>query len=239
MNMSELPENTKAQPKAGHGTMTSYVIGFILSLVFTAIPYYLVVNKIMTGNALVATILTFAVLQMAVQIFFFLHLGRGPKPLYNVVFFVSTVGIILVVVLGSIFIMDHLNYNMMMTPKATTTKLAQDEGIAQVGGAKTGACADIGTNYQIVIQKGKVNPLRVDAHQCDSLTFINQDSAVHEITFGSYPQHEDYGGETGLAVRNGHPKTITLNQLGTQAYYDHDHPATAGYFVVTKSQGAY
>jgi cytochrome o ubiquinol oxidase operon protein cyoD len=231
-------ESNKTTPSKEHRTMTSYVVGFILSLVFTAIPYYLVVNKTVTGNTLLATILTFAVLQMAVQIFFFLHLGRGPKPLYNVVFFASTVGIIMVVVLGSIFIMDHLNYNM-TTPKATTTKLAQDEGISQVGGEKTGACADIGTNYQIVITNGKASPLRTEAHLCDSLTFINQGSTVPEITFGSYPKVADYGGENGLAVRNGHPKTITLNQLGTYQFYDRTHPATAGYFVVTKNDGAY
>jgi len=239
MSMSELTENTKAQPKAGHGTMTSYVIGFILSLVFTAIPYYLVVNKIMTGSALVATILTFAVLQMGVQIFFFLHLGRGPKPLYNVAFFVSTVGIILVVVLGSIFIMDHLNYNMMMTPKSTTTKLAQDEGISQVGGQNTGACANIGANHQITILNGKVTPLHTEAYLCDSLTFINQDSIVRQIAFGAYPHSEDYGGETELTVRNGHPKTITLNQLGTHLFYDRLQPGAAGYFNVTKSGRAY
>jgi cytochrome o ubiquinol oxidase operon protein cyoD len=238
MSMNELSDNTPTQPKAEHGTLASYVIGFILSLVFTAIPYYLVVNKTVTGNVLLATILAFAVLQMAVQIFFFLHLGRGPKPLYNVAFFVSTVGIILVVVLGSMFIMDHLSYNMMAS-KATTTKLAQDEGISQVGGEKTGACADIGVNYQLVIRNGLASPLRTEAHLCDSLTFINQDSAVHEIVFGSYPHSEDYGGETGLNVRNGHPKTITLNQLGTHSYYDHLHPTTAGYFVVTQNSGAY
>jgi cytochrome o ubiquinol oxidase operon protein cyoD len=236
--MSKLSDNIPTQPKAEHGTLAAYIIGFILSLVFTAIPYYLVVTKTITGNTLLATILTFAVLQMAVQIFFFLHLGRGPKPLYNVAFFVSTVGIILVVVLGSIFIMDHLSYNM-MAPKATTTKLAQDEGISQVGGEKTGACADIGVNYQIIIQNGKVSPLRTGAHLCDSLTFINRDSAVHEIVFGSYPRSEDYGGETVLAVRPGRTKTITLNQLGTHAYYDQAHPAAAGYFIVTKNNGAY
>jgi cytochrome o ubiquinol oxidase operon protein cyoD len=230
--MSKLSPNTPLQPKAEHGTTVSYVIGFLLSLVFTAIPYYLVVNKTVTGNSLLATILGFAVLQMAVQIFFFLHLGRGPKPLYNVAFFISTVGIILVVVVGSIFIMDHLSYNM-ETPKATTTKLAQDEGISQVGGEKTGACAYIGANHQVIILKGQAAPLRTEARLCDSLTFINQDDIVHSIMFGSSTYQETYGGETGVIVRRGHPKTITLNQLGSHLFHEQQ-PGTAGYFVVTK-----
>jgi cytochrome o ubiquinol oxidase operon protein cyoD len=231
--MSKLLHNTTKQPKAEHGTTTSYVIGFLLSLVFTAIPYYLVVNKIITGNSLLATILGFAVLQMAVQIFFFLHLGRGPKPFYNVAFFIATAGIILVVVLGSIFIIDHLNYNM-ATPKAMTTKLAQDEGISQVGGEKTGACADIGINHQVVMLKGQVTPLRTEARLCDSFTFINQDDTVRSITFGSYALQEVYGGETRLMVRKGHPKTITLNQLGSHLFHDQFQPGAVGYFVVTK-----
>src|SRR5688572_2414166 len=107
--------------KGEHGTTGSYVIGFILSLVFTLIPYYLVVNKTVTGTAILATILTFGVVQMLIQIFFFLHLGRGPKPMYNVVFFGATASLILVVVLGSVFIMNHLHYN--MSPTEVTKKL--------------------------------------------------------------------------------------------------------------------
>ena len=82
----------KPTPKSEHGTTRSYVIGFVLSLIFTVIPYYLVTNKTIAGSALLATILGIAVLQMFIQIFFFLHLGRGPKPFYNVVFFFATAG---------------------------------------------------------------------------------------------------------------------------------------------------
>src|SRR5580765_7290735 len=121
-----------------HGTTVSYITGFVLSLGLTFLPYYLVVHKTVTGDALIATLLGFAVLQMFVQIFFFLHLGRGPKPFYNVVFFFATVSIIVIAVGGSLFIMSNLYRN--MSPDQVTTKLAQDEGIAQVGGQKTGAC---------------------------------------------------------------------------------------------------
>ena len=86
-------ENTKK-------TLWSYVIGFVLSLVFTIDAYLLVTSKSVTASALFAVLLTLALLQMMVQIFFFLHLGRGPKPLYNVAFFIGTVGIIVVVIVG-------------------------------------------------------------------------------------------------------------------------------------------
>jgi len=214
-----------------HGTTISYVIGFILSLIFTAIPYYMVVHKTVTGNALLATILGVAIIQMLVQIFFFLHLGRGPKPLYNVAFFVCTVSAILVVVGGSIFIMSHLHYNMM--PKDVTTKLAQDEGIAQVEGAQTGACNDIGANHKVIIKDGKAAPFHVEAKLCDTLTFINEDSRVREMAFGPHPSHLVYGGEIEEIVRKGYPKTITLNQTTPELiFHDHHDPSMFGTFTV-------
>lgn len=213
-----------------HGTTASYIVGFILSLIFTAIPYYMVVNKTVSGRALLLTIMGFAVLQMLIQIFFFLHLGRGPKPFYNVVFFVSTAGIIIFVVTGSIFIMDHLQSN--MAPMDVTTKLAQNEGISEVGGQKTGACDDIGENHKIIIKDGKVTPAHTYAHLCDSMSFINEDDRVRDMAFGAHPNHELYGGESEETVRKGYPKTLTLNQAGTYQYHDHLDPTVNGFFTV-------
>ncbi len=213
-----------------HGTTRSYIVGFVLSLLFTAIPYYLVVNKTVSGTALLATILGFALLQMAVQILFFLHLGRGQKPLYNVVFFVATLGIILVVVLGSIFIMNNLHYN--MSPTQTITRLSQEEAIYQVGGAKTGACQGTHTNHIVTISNDAVSPQHTEAHLCDSLTFINQDNTVRDIAFGPHPEHEAYGGVSEVTVHKGYAKTITLNQSGTHLFHDHLDPKIIGNFTV-------
>jgi cytochrome o ubiquinol oxidase subunit IV len=223
------PHHTDAH-KGGHGTTASYVVGFLLSLVFTAVPYYMVVSKTLTGTALLAAILGFAVVQMLIQIFFFLHLGRGPKPLYNVVFFVFTVGTILVVVGGSIFIMNNLQYN--MTPAEVVKKLAQDEAIYQIGGEKTGACQGTHENHQVTIRDGRVTPVHVEAQLCDTLTFLNQDEEVREIAFGLHPQHSGYSGEDELLVRKGRGKTITLNQVGTYRFHDHLEPDIAGSFRV-------
>ncbi|CAN5404824.1 hypothetical protein BH10PAT3_BH10PAT3_8650 [soil metagenome] len=228
--MSEPSHHLQSHSKGEHGTTKSYITGYLLSLFFTVIPYYFVVNKTFTGYSLLAAILGIAVLQMSIQIFFFLHLGRGPKPLYNVVFFVSTVGIILVVVLGSIFIMNNLHYS--MTPSEVTTKLAQDEGIGQVGGEKTGACQGIRTNRKVTIQNGIISPVHTAAQLCDTLTFINEDDKAREIAFGPHPKHENYGGESEVTVRKGRPKTITLNQSGTYLFHDHLDPATAGDLTV-------
>lgn len=228
--MSEHVQHTDNRKKDEHGSMASYVVGFILSLIFTAIPYYMVVNKTVTGTALLTTIMAFAVMQMLIQIFFFLHLGRGSKPMYNVVFFGATVVTILIVVVGSIWIMDHLNYN--MAPADASKYLAEKEGISQVGGEKTGACKGIYENHIVTIINGVANPARVEAKLCDTLTFINEDDEVRKVAFGTHPQHSSYAGQSELTVRKGRGKTLVLNETGTYQFHDDLILGVSGSFTV-------
>jgi cytochrome o ubiquinol oxidase operon protein cyoD len=226
---SKTPLKSHSHSAKEHGSTLSYIIGFILSLIFTLIPYYLVVNKTVTGTTLITAILGFGVIQMLIQIFFFLHLGRGPKPWYNIVFFAATVSIILVVVGGSIFIMDHLHYN--MSPSEVTKKLAQKEGLEQIGGEKTGACQEIGANHKVIIKNGVVAPAYTEARLCDTLTFINEDDVVREIAFGGHPNHDSYSGEADIKVQS-RPKSITLNEPGQFIFHDHLDPSTSGHLSV-------
>ena len=222
-------KNTHA--KDDHGTMATYVVGFVLSLLLTAGAYVAVTNKLLSGKVLLAAILVLAVVQMCVQILFFLHLGRGPKPLYNVVFFAGTVGLILVVVIGSIFIMDNLHYN--MSPSEVVKKLAQDESISEVNGEKTGACTETFTNHKITISKGKASPLSVKAKLCDTITFVNEDPELRDVAFGPHQAHQNYGGESEVALRTAYPKTVTLNQTGSFSYHDDLDLSMTGSFTVS------
>lgn len=215
----------------GQGTARSYVVGFILSLVCTIIPYSLVVNHSLSRSALMVLIFGFALLQMVIQITFFLHLGRGPKPRWNLLFFVATVALILVIVGGSVMIMSNLHYNMM--PSDQTKKLVGDEAIYQIGGEKTGACQGQYDNHKVTIENGQATPAHTDASKCDTLTFVNQDSYPREITFGTHPGHAAYAGEDELDVQKGRGETITLSEVGTYQFHDHLHPDTTGDFTVT------
>lgn len=214
-----------------HATIRAYITGFLLSLLFTFIPYYLVVHQTVTGTLLLATILGFGVIQMIIQVTFFLHIGRGPKPKWNLFFFLSTIGIILVVVGGSIMIIHNLHYN--MSPEEQAKKLANDEGIYSIGGEKTGACHGQHSNHQVIIKNGQVNPLHTIAKRCDTLTFTNQDAATREIAFGTHPEHKSYAGEYELVIRTAHNKTITLSESGSYQFHDHLDEETAGDFLVT------
>ncbi len=229
--MNEHDMHEKSTSKGMHGTMKSYITGFILSLFLTINAYFLVVTKSVSGTTLAATILVFAVLQMAVQVFFFLHLGRGPKPLYNVVFFGGTASLILVVIVGSIFIMNNLQYN--MSPSEVTKKLSQEESIYQVGGEKTGACEAIKTNHKITIKNKVVSPSHTLSKLCDTLTFINEDGSTHTVVFGVYPQTTNYGGNAKISIPKSYAKTITLNQAGSFRFYDELDPQVSGSFTVS------
>lgn len=209
----------------------SYIIGFILSLVFTAIPYYLVVNQTVKGNLLLATILGFAVLQMLVQIIFFLHLGRNPKMRWQIGFFAATVFAILVVVLGSVTIISHLHAN--LTPQNVTDKAANSEAIHEIHGAQVGTCpGGTGEVHRIELKHNTANPSHTDAKLCDTIIIINADSAARDIEFGVHAKHETYAGEMGKSISPGRNMALTLTELGTYKFHDHFLDAISGDFTV-------
>jgi cytochrome o ubiquinol oxidase operon protein cyoD len=234
--MNNAAHDTKA--KQGHGTTASYVVGFVLSLIFTFIPYYLVTEKVVTGNALLAIILAIAVLQMIIQIVFFLHLGREKGPRWQLMFFMSTVGIILLVVVGSLWIMHHLHYNMTpVTPEDVSKRLVEREGIYQIDGEKTGACrGGQHTNHKVIIKDSKVSPAHTVARVCDTLTFVNEDYVARDMTFAAHPDHGVYAGESETAIRKGRNKTITLTEAGTYVFHDHLDPKASGDFTVLETE---
>src|SRR5258706_11331408 len=109
------------------GTLTSYIIGLMISILFTLADYFMVVNHSLNGTLLIAAILGLAVIQLFVQLLFFLHMGKEPKPYWNLTVFISFVGIILIVVTGSLWIMSHLNYQ--MTPTDMNSYMLKEEGM--------------------------------------------------------------------------------------------------------------
>jgi cytochrome o ubiquinol oxidase subunit IV len=99
--------------KTSYDPTMSYVFGFLFSILLTIVPYLLVVNDRLSGNALIGTLVAVALAQMVIQLFFFLHMGREPKPRWNLLVFLFMVLIVLIVVIGSLWIMNNLDYNMM------------------------------------------------------------------------------------------------------------------------------
>ncbi|HLZ14669.1 MAG TPA: cytochrome o ubiquinol oxidase subunit IV [Candidatus Saccharimonadales bacterium] len=222
-------------PKVGshHGTVASYVIGFVLSLIFTLVPYYLLVHKTFGKNALIVTILVFAVLQMAVQMLFFLHLGREKKPRFNLAFLGSTVSIILLIIVGSLWIMSHLYHG--MSAMNVTDKVVTDEAIYQVNGVQAGTCpGGTGKNYEVMMMDGRVTPDHIEAHVCDTLIIVNHDSPTRNIIYGSGNNTETYAGQPGPSIPRGQSAAISLTEPGTYTFHDKTLSTMSGAFTVTQ-----
>lgn len=97
----------------GHKTLKLYFIGFALCLLLTFIPFALVANQMLSPPWLYTALTILALLQLYVQVVFFLRLNGSQKGRWNLVSFIFTIVVILVVVFGSLWIMYNLNYNMM------------------------------------------------------------------------------------------------------------------------------
>jgi cytochrome o ubiquinol oxidase subunit IV len=91
----------------------SYTLGFTLSILLTLAAYFIVANHLLSGAMASLAIIGLALIQLWVQLIFFLHLGQESKPHWNLWMFLATFSLILIVIIGSLWIMQHLNYHMM------------------------------------------------------------------------------------------------------------------------------
>jgi len=99
--------------KEYHGTLSAYITGFISSLVLTGISFSLVLTKVVEGKTLVYTLILLAIIQAFFQLLCFLHLGQEAKPRWESVIFWFMVLVLLIIVLGSLWIMSDLNDRVM------------------------------------------------------------------------------------------------------------------------------
>ena len=100
---------------------TRYVAGYVISLILTLLAYDIVVNHFAHGFQLLVLLGVLAVTQAIVQLVFFLHLDQESGPRYKLITFMVMIVMLLIVVVGSFWIMYHLNYNMMqLSPDAKT-----------------------------------------------------------------------------------------------------------------------
>ncbi|MDR7000762.1 cytochrome o ubiquinol oxidase operon protein cyoD [Neobacillus niacini] len=91
------------------GSMKAYVIGFVLSIILTIIPLFLVLNHLMGKTVLMISILIAAVLQFVIQLFFFMHIRDGEGPRYNAAALILGIIFVLTIVIGSMWVMSF-NY---------------------------------------------------------------------------------------------------------------------------------
>lgn len=121
-----------ADPHAAHGhdeiemphaTMRDYVIGFVLSVILTAIPFWLVTTMPLSARVTGAIIMGFAVVQIVVHMVFFLHMTPKAEGGWSLTSLVFTVIVVVIMLAGSLWVMHHLNTNMMPMPHEPTSQI--------------------------------------------------------------------------------------------------------------------
>ena len=98
---------------AGMGTLKSYLTGFVLSLILTAIPFAMVMSGIWSSSAILAGIFSAGIVQILVHLHYFLHLDTSSEARWNVLALMFTLAIMVLFVGGTIWIMHSLYYRMM------------------------------------------------------------------------------------------------------------------------------
>ena len=99
--------------KEWHGSLKSYAIGFIACLLLTTLSFFLVITKPFAVAHVIYALVGLALLQAIIQLIFFLHVGQEAKPRWNTLIFYFMVLVLLIIVLGSLWIMHDLDERMM------------------------------------------------------------------------------------------------------------------------------
>lgn len=102
------------QDDGNHGMMKEYAIGFVLSVILTAIPFWLVMAKVFDKSSTTAfVILGFAAVQVVVHMIYFLHMNGKNEGGWTLLSTLFTLILLIIVMAGSIWVMYHMNINMM------------------------------------------------------------------------------------------------------------------------------
>lgn len=99
---------------AAHSTVAGYVNGFVLSVVLTAIPFWLVMSGGVVSSGVTAlVILAFAAVQIVVHMVYFLHMNTKSEHGWSILALIFTTVLVVIMLSGSLWVMYHLNTNMM------------------------------------------------------------------------------------------------------------------------------
>ncbi len=95
------------------GKVLTYVAGFVLAAILTAASFAVVHSGVIYGPGIPVALIALAIAQMGVHLVFFLHVTSGPDNTNNVLALAFGVLIVGLVLIGSIWIMAHLDHNLM------------------------------------------------------------------------------------------------------------------------------
>ena len=97
-----------------HCSFSGYMIGFLLSVFLTAIPFWLVMGDVFSSKGLtIVVIMAFAAVQIVVDTIYFLHMNFHSEGGWNMLALLFTAVLLFITLAGSLWVMYHMNANMM------------------------------------------------------------------------------------------------------------------------------
>jgi cytochrome o ubiquinol oxidase subunit IV len=106
-----------------HASLRGYMTGFVLSVILTAIPFWLVMADVIDNKSTtIAIILAFGAVQIVVHVVYFLHMDASAESGWNLMSFLFTATLIIIILAGSIWIMVHLHHNTHPEPTAVEAR---------------------------------------------------------------------------------------------------------------------
>jgi len=97
-----------------HSTFSGYMTGFVLSVILTAVPFWLIMADIIRDrNVAVLVLGTLAVAQIVVHMVCFLHMNGKIEGGWTLLSTIFTVVFVAIGIAGTLWVMFHMNANMM------------------------------------------------------------------------------------------------------------------------------
>ena len=119
--MTEETSLIDVAPGVPHSNILSetlaYVIGLGLAVVLTGVSFWVASTSALWGPGVAVGLVVLAIAQMGVHLVFFLHITSGPDNTNNVLALAFGVLIVFLVMIGTIWIMAHMNANMGPSPE--------------------------------------------------------------------------------------------------------------------------
>jgi cytochrome o ubiquinol oxidase subunit IV len=104
----------------------SYLLGLAIAIGLTIASFWVARTHIIYGPSVPVALVALAVAQMGIHLVFFLHITTAPDNTNNVLALALGVLIVFVLVFGTVWVMAHMNHNMMMmqAPMAVAPQMA-------------------------------------------------------------------------------------------------------------------
>jgi cytochrome o ubiquinol oxidase operon protein cyoD len=101
---------------ASHSTLKGYLIGFGLSVVLTAIPFWIVMGHVLPSPAMTAVaVMGLALIQVVVHMIYFLHMNTRSEGGWTILALIFTLVLVVIMLSGSLWVMYNMTTNMMPT----------------------------------------------------------------------------------------------------------------------------